>query len=142
MASAFHTRGGERYLTIVNLSETGAERAPAEFVAVMISVQRPSGSLLEAEIRPWKRTKLVPAWPAKESVPVVTLRVQRLRFSFSGVLAAHLRPTLRPLSSWVNLKLTDACSLSENENVVPVGGRFLGLLVWASLLPSRQREAD
>jgi hypothetical protein len=48
-----------RYLTIVKVSEAGAERVPAELVAVMINVSRPGFCLFEREIRPWKTTLLV-----------------------------------------------------------------------------------
>jgi hypothetical protein len=84
---------------------------------------------------------LVELCPGKASVPAVTVRVQGLRLALLRVWATQLRPTFRPLRSWVKLKLTEACSFSEKEKVVPVGTRLL-LLIRASALPSRQREAD
>ena len=51
-------------------------------------------------MRPWKATLLVPSWPVNLSLPAVTVR---------------------PPARRAKLKVTVACSLSENEKVVPVG---------------------
>jgi hypothetical protein len=53
------------YFTIVKASCLGAERCPALSVAVMVTVYLPGGSLFEREMRPWKETLSVPAFPMK-----------------------------------------------------------------------------
>src|ERR1700690_2509352 len=67
----------------------------------MVSSYCPGFSLPVCEIRPAKATLLVALWPMNESVPPLMRRCL---------------PTI-----WVKLKVTVACSLSENENVVPIG---------------------
>jgi hypothetical protein len=129
-------------LTIVKLSAAGAERAPAELVAVMIAAYRPGWSLFDREMRPWNKTLLVALWPVKLSVPAVTVYPHTLRAALLWVLARHLLSTLRPLRRWVKLNVTTAGSLSEKEKVVPTGG-FLGRrMIRASLLPPRQTRFD
>src|SRR6478609_934675 len=91
-------------------------------------------------MRPWKTTLLVPLCPIKDSVPRVTVRAQVLCLAFLRLLAAHLRPTLRPAKRCVKANLTAAGWLSVKERVVPIG-RFL-LLTRASLRPRRHVEAD
>jgi hypothetical protein len=76
-------------------------------------------SFFLGETRPWKATLLVPSWPVKVSLPAVTAR---------------------PLTRRVKLKVTVASSLSENENVVPIGA-FARLTV-ARRLPSRHLVFD
>ena len=83
----------------------------------------------------------MPLWPAKESVPRVTVRLHEGLWRFFLVWATHLPLTLRPPTCWVNAKLMRACSLKLKEKVVPTGGFFLREKV-ASLLPSLQVEWD
>jgi hypothetical protein len=68
---------------------------------------------------------LIPVWPVKDMVASVTIRLQDGRRRLARVRGAHPCPTFRPLSERVKLKVTTACSLSENENVVPTGGRLV-----------------
>src|ERR1700678_231463 len=91
-------------------------------------------------MRPWNATSSVPLWPAKESVPAVTVCPQAGLRRFFSLCATHLPLTLRPLTRWVKLKVTVACSLSENEKVVPVG--VFAALMRASRLPSRHLVVD
>ncbi len=96
--------------------------------------------------RPWKTTLLVALWPLKDSRPAVTVRVQALRVAFLRLLATHFRPTLRPPTRWLKLKVTVAGSFSAKEKVVPTGGlrleRLCGELMRAGFLPSRQVALD
>src|SRR5262249_50605281 len=92
----------ESYVTIVKLSDLGSERVPAESAGVIASVERPGLSVFADEMRPWNATLLVPLWPAKLSLPAGTV-------------------LLRPPTRRAKLKVTVACSLSENEKVVPIG---------------------
>jgi hypothetical protein len=89
---------------------------------VIRNVYAPSGSLFEREIRPWKATLFNPLWPMKESVPCVTVRLQLLLCRFRLVWGTQLPPTRRPATCWVKAKLTTACWLRTNLNVVPTGG--------------------
>src|SRR5580704_16381286 len=91
-------------------------------------------------MRPWNATLLVPLWPAKESVPATAVRLQAAIRRFFSVCATHVPPTLRPPMRWVKLKVTVACSLSENQKVVPVG--VFARLTRASRLPSRHLVVD
>src|SRR5277367_5742987 len=93
-------------------------------------------------MRPWKTELLVPAWPAKESVPRVTVRLQARWWRFFFVCTTHLPLTLRPPTLWVNDKLTLAAWLSVKENVVPTGGRFALRAKLASRVPSRHLWLD
>ena len=76
---------------------------------------------------------LAPLWPLNDSTPAVTVRLQPLPPARRLLLAGHLRPDRRPAICRVNLKVTADGSFSENENVVPTGGR---LLLWALIRAS------
>jgi hypothetical protein len=57
-------------------------------------------------------------------------------------LATHRPLTSRPLSAWVNAKLTLADSLSVSEKMVPIGCLCLLRVKTARTLLSRQIESD
>jgi hypothetical protein len=87
----------------VKLSVCGLERWPAAFIAVITSVYRPGLSRLEAEIRRWKESLLMPARALKWSVPRVI-----------GP-AGGLSPVLPGLGDAPASDLTAAHSLGEGE---------------------------
>src|SRR5205807_7859498 len=91
--------------------------------------------------RPWKWMWLAPLWAESFSVPATSVRVQRRLRLLSLFWATHLPWTLRPARRWVKARVTVAGSLRSNENTVPIGG-FRCRAIDASLLPSRQTEAD
>lgn len=80
---------------------------------------------MAAEIRPLNETLFRPRRPVNESVPAVTVRVQVGLWRLLWVWVTQRRLTLRPLSFWVNARLTLAGSLSVNEKTVPTGCLWL-----------------
>src|SRR5438105_11858715 len=110
----------------------------------MRNVYAPGASLLDVLTRPWNATLFTPAWPANESEPTVTVRVHRLRLGLRRFGATHVCGTLRPWRTCVKVKVTDACTFRENENVVPSGGlrgRWARPIL-ASARPARHFFAD
>src|ERR1700735_3320932 len=61
---------------------------------------------------------------------------------FDLVCGMHLPCVRRPVADRLNVSVIDADSFRLNENVVPTGGFFCLRLIFASLLPSRQADAD
>src|SRR5205823_14211353 len=97
-------------------------------------------SVLVREMRPWKRTRLAPAWAARLSVPTVTVRRHRGLRTLRAVWATHRRATLRPARCWVKSKRTRAARLRLKRKVVPSGS--LVRVALASLAPASQRTVD
>lgn len=87
----------------------------------MMSLYRPGFNSLVREICPAKSTLLAPLRPAKESVAAVTALQLFLCRIFLWIAATQLWPRRHVPWVWTKLKVTEACSLSENEKVVPVG---------------------
>src|SRR5947209_12199809 len=94
-------------------------------------------------MRPWNATAFVPACPANESLPTITVRVHVRRRAFLRVRATQACPTLRPSRACVNVNETDDCTFRPKENVVPTGGLRLRCLrlILARARPSRQFAA-
>ena len=86
----------------------------------------------------------MPAWPVKERIAAVAVRVQAGLRAFFLLCATQPLLALRPASLCVNARLTCAGSLSAKENVVPIGGAFFCLLLakLASASLSRQTACD
>ena len=121
-------------LTIVNVSDTGADAAPCA-VALNTSVYVPGRRRLPRASTPWNRRRLRPLCPGAASAPRTSVRLHAWARLFAFVCATQRPCTFRPATLCVKAKLIAAASSSVNLNVVPTGARVRENV--AARLPSR-----